>query len=164
MLKRYLREVIRPVQRLSFHHRSLRRLHVVLQCLVVFAAGAAGVGMDDDLGDARDVVEVELHESHLTARNHRQLRQIAVPSHGSNFMHLSLPIGSDSIIHDIAVPSHGSNFMHPPGLLRWPARLRALQYPHTGRTSCIPRTSSSVKAGPSYCSTLTRVELHASAS
>ncbi len=124
---------------------------------------------------------------HLTFFARLPLEQrIAVPSHGSNFMHLpSLPVrrcidsllqyphtGRTSCIRQpatvglsdgaIAVPSHGSNFMH---LVVHDAQFQhadLLQYPHTGRTSCIPATCRRRNGLLANCSTLTRVELHAS--
>ncbi len=108
------------------------------------------------------LTRVELHASPHDTRAKSPLPRIAVPSHGSNFMHhttqdgtlLSLKLlqyphtGRTSCIQHarlrrravqfvIAVPSHGSNFMHP------------------GRR-CVGNSASG------HCSTLTRVELHAS--
>ncbi len=82
------------------------------------------------------LTRVELHASGCLRRRAHRPAAIAVPSHGSNFMHLSFPSSSSKTI-SIAVPSHGSNFMHL--ILMLPANWRSLilQYPHTGRTSCI---------------------------
>ncbi len=88
-------------------------------------------------------------------------RRIAVPSHGSNFMHLveyPRPPASDA---HIAVPSHGSNFMHPPpSLSRRPAR--SIAVPSHGSNFMHPEYDASSSRRKDYCSTLTRVELHAS--
>ncbi len=111
--------------------------------------------------------------------------RIAVPSIGSNLMHHDLRRGQESGA-GIAVPSIGSNLMHPfsvspsslsssdcstlnrvephaspprpgsPGL-----RLK-LQYPQSGRTSCIFRFFAIRLEAFLYCSTLNRVEPHAS--
>src|SRR5579871_5352395 len=67
-----------------------------------------------------------------------------------------------SIESHIAVPSHGSNFMHLPAA-SVNGRIRIiLQYPHTGRTSCIWTAWPTRCLTGWNCSTLTRVELHAS--
>ena len=115
------------------------------------------------------------------------VRRIAVPSHGSNFM------------HRLQIAHHQGRSQHCSTLTRvelhaslTPASFAAsvclLQYPHTGRTSCIVARSARRQvanriAVPSHgsnfmhphryprrrvaatnCSTLTRVELHASSS
>ncbi len=71
------------------------------------------------------------------ASRNAKKRSIAVPSHGSNFMHLIGHHDGAQVEVRIAVPSHGSNFMHREQGFRHAQAALELQYPHTGRTSCI---------------------------
>ncbi len=111
---------------------------------------------------------------------------IAVPSHGSNFMHLTRGGDSGATGRVIAVPSHGSNFMHHieklvrRAICSYCSTLTRVEL-HASTRTVHPRSSSTCIAVPSHgsnfmhpspplcrrrcrrnCSTLTRVELHAS--
>ncbi len=64
------------------------------------------------MNNCSTLTRVELHASDKRRRK-RAGDAIAVPSHGSNFMHLAHRAHLQFLDRRIAVPSHGSNFMHP---------------------------------------------------
>ncbi len=131
------------------------------------------------------LTRVELHASCSIGSLSVSQRYIAVPSHGSNFMHpfplftllkklyiLQYPhTGRTSCIAGgeecgglcghIAVPSHGSNFMHPTHGLRRPGG-HGIAVPSHGSNFMHPFYHSLYRLAKRNCSTLTRVELHAS--
>ncbi len=95
---------------------------------------------------------------------HRQRRQcIAVPSHGSNFMHLPDIHERRAAEGGIAVPSHGSNFMHLNRSRRCLRRGFQIAVPSHGSNFMHREYPPDQSHQTQYCSTLTRVELHASA-
>ncbi len=101
-----------------------------------------------------------MHRLHRHARDNPVL-QIAVPSHGSNFMHPPTRSSTGNAERNCStltrVELHASLWVlcraHPGP---------TLQYPHTGRTSCILLGRAALHHQVVDCSTLTRVELHAS--